>query len=523
MASTGFVIFFLFFGFIDNAICDESNKNNAEIYTMGHAPTTLLHVDSTSRAQDLAKLSKLNVYRRLTGSSHSEIAAKINKHVASHSSVKSVVPCSDLDASSVVALASKLLPYVDKSMGSSLPEDDGRQVYLNLDRVDEHQVESSAYRNALCAEVVKLWAHHISRSVKDTPQVPVLQYVIPSLPVLAPGFNRTDLIEEQFYAGKSITCIAGHSAAQMDGSDTQYMPDVPDRGPDFDPAFGPAGFGSGEPEVAPDWPNWPNTFHWKGTGYGPYPFWQFGFSDKGWDDGWVVNESFADGVYDGADLEVWHSTALQATKFYHNLCRWEWIGFKELGHDPCVALHLNTYGETGKWYLFSADSKNRSADDRFCCDASFTGHQGAFGLGTINRKFMENMKYFGEEDFRGRYYTGRAKLYILSMIFRNSTDICPWCEEMPQLPIDVWYETTLEGKPLRIGELGQDIAVDGYLHDTDLPLIYEEMDLNTLESPDAFDDSVFQIPNVCSTNLHSCAPGRDNRENWGQDLQQSSH
>merc|ERR1712137_836818 len=163
------------------------------------------------------------------------------------------------------------------------------------------------------------------------------------------------------YAGKSITCIAGHSAAEVDGSDTSYMPPVPDEGP-----FGPEGPGSSAVPDAPDWPNWPNTFHWKGSGYGPYPFWQFGFSDKGLDDGWVVNESFADGVYDGADIEVWHSTALQATKFYHDTCRWEWIGFKEYGRQPCVALQLNTYGTTGVWYLATADAKTRAPDEKFC-------------------------------------------------------------------------------------------------------------------------------------------------------------
>merc|ERR1712137_453559 len=307
----------------------------------------------------------------------------------------------------------------------------------------------------------------------------------------------------------SITCIAGHSAAEVDGSDTSYMPPVPDDGP-----FGPEVPGSSSvPDITPDWPNWPSTFHWKGAGYGPYPFWQFGFSDKGLDDGWVVNESFAEGVYDGADIEVWHSTSLQATKFYHASCRREWLGYKDHGHEPCVAYQLNTFGPNGQWYLATADAKTRAPDEKFCCNSRFDGVQ-IVGLGTINRNF-KNMKYFGEEDFNGRYYTGRSKLYIMSMAY-GKNDLCPECQYMPELPIDVWYETTLDGKPLRFGELGQDIKLDGYLHDTDLPLIYEEMDITTLES-DPIDDSVFKIPTKCSTTVHTCYPGRDNRENYGQD------
>jgi len=466
---------------------------SAEINTVA---TTLLHVEYPRQAQDLSRLRKLNTYRRLTGSTHSEIAAKINKYVASHSSVSNVIPCSNLDAASVVALASKLKPYIDESLASAFPEDDGRQVYLNLDKVDEKQIGSSAYRNALCAEVVKLWAHHVSKASKETPQLPVFQYVIPSLPVLAPEFNRTSVSEELYHANKSITCIAGHSAAEIDGSDTNVT------------------------NATLDWPNWPSTFHWKGTGFGPYPFWQFGFSDAGLVDGWVVNESFADGVYDGADLEVWHSTRLQATKFYHALCRWEWLGFKKLGHQPCVAYQLNTYGLNGMWYLATADAKTRAPDDKFCCNATCTGPP-TLGLGTINRKFVENMKFFGEQDYNGRYFSGRSKLYILSMIYGNNT-LCPECQFAPALPIDVWYETTLDGRPLRFGELGQDIKVDGYLRDTDLPLIYEEMDITTLDS-DPIDESVFKIPITCFTNGHTCSPGRDTRENWGQDLVDNTH
>jgi len=177
-----------------------------------------------------------------------------------------------------------------------------------------------------------------------------------------------------------------------------------------------------------------------------------------------------------------------------------------------VGLQLYTYSPKGKWFLFTVDPSTKKTDGRFCCDATCSGRNGQYGLGTINRKFMDNMKYVGEENFHGLFYEGKAKLYIMSMIFRTKTDICPECDEMPQLPIDVWLETDPVGRPLRFGELGQDIELNGYLHDTDLPLIYEEMNPNSFNLSYVLPDSVFEVPKVCLTNTHSCAPGRDNRE-----------
>jgi len=172
---------------------------------------------------------------------------------------------------------------------------------------------------------------------------------------------------------------------------------------------------------------------------------------------------------------------------------------------------LNKFGRNGQWYLYTADKQTKSADERFCCESTWINFNGLH-LGTINRKFIDNLIYVGEADFSGDYYEGRSKRYVLAMDFAGLE--CPECGDEPTLPINIFYETTLEGRPLRFGEWGQSLEVDGYLHDTDLPLMYEEMDPSSWDdvSMQTFTSNVFKVPNVCLTDYHGCKPGRANRE-----------
>jgi len=178
---------------------------------------------------------------------------------------------------------------------------------------------------------------------------------------------------------------------------------------------------------------------------------------------------------------------------------------------PCVGLMLGKFSHTGEWYMYTADSETKSTDENFCCQSTWIQNDG-MQLGTINRKFMDDMIYIGEADYTGDYYTGRSKRYIMAMDFRGAA--CPECEAEPILPINVFYETDLQGRPLRFGEWGQELVFDGYLRDTDLPMMYEEMDPTSWddEGMQRFSNSVFDIPQVCHTDLHGCRPGRVNRE-----------
>jgi len=68
-------------------------------------------------------------------------------------------------------------------------------------------------RDALCAETMKLWAHHIDKAVKDSPTT---ELVLPSHPVHdfeAMGLDITEMAIEARQYNKSLSCVAGHSAA----------------------------------------------------------------------------------------------------------------------------------------------------------------------------------------------------------------------------------------------------------------------------------------------------------------------
>merc|ERR1712063_189826 len=122
------------------------------------------------------------------------------------------------------------------------------------------------------------------------------------------------------------------------------------------------------------------------------------------------------------------------------------------------------------------------------------------------------MIYVGEADYIGDYYRGRSKRYIMAMNFTHQG--CPECGDEPTLPINVFYETDMEGRPLRFGEWGRYNTLELPLQDEDLPLIYEEMDPESFadKSMQKFPDSVFDVPSVCVTEAHGCHPGRANRE-----------
>jgi hypothetical protein len=277
------------------ANCDEKMCSAAEEVN-DHSSTLLVSVQSTvedlERQQSKRSIAHRSSYYGLVGSSHSEIAAKINKFTSSHKSVSSVVPCSQLSAAEIASLASRLRVFTDTSMKHFFPEDDGRQVHLAPWEIPRFEEDSKTRRVAQCAETVKLWAHHVPSSTKTSS----LNIVLPSLPA---QFEMSDLTvngliaEAQLY-NKSVSCVAGHTVKdiELDQSTSQ------------DP-------------YAYDWPHWPSITHFRAKGHGPYPFWQFG---RGFvQDGWVLNESYSTpSLYQpGTDMEVWHNTPKKEAKFYH--------------------------------------------------------------------------------------------------------------------------------------------------------------------------------------------------------------
>jgi len=343
--------------------------------------------------------------------------------------------------------------------------------------------DSPRLHDLQCAETMKLWAHHIPTSAKNDLSV---QVTLPAVPI----FNEEELFEELHEANKSLSCVAGHSVFDLGTLE------------DEDQGFG-----------VTDWPHWPRKINFRAKAYGPYPFWQFGTDYiSGYVPQWSVSQTYAE-IYGGADLEVWHNTRIRATKFYHAQCMWDYVGYGEVGQGPCIGMQFGVYDTiahpeepVGKWLLFTANSSTKSSDGVFCCSATL-GAQFGSNLGTINRKFTDNMKYVGKVDHHGYFYDGPAKQYALVM------DVPPGRTfEGPTLPLEVWYETDMQDKPLRFAEIGRNSTFfnDYVLRSSYLPYIYEEMDPTSFR--ENFSDSVFEIPEICNAKtLPQCVPGPQNR------------
>lgn len=207
-------------------------------------------------------------------------------------------------------------------------------------------------------------------------------------------------------------------------------------------------------------------------------------------------------------MEVWQSAPFRATKFFHHLCNFSYVGYPEVKSNGCVGLQLGSFDKNATWYLYTADPNTKEADGKFCCEATAQGSSGD-RLGALNHKFMDHMKYIGVVDHESPFYRGKAKRYVNKMSTPR-TFLCPSCVDEPTLPLDVWYETDMDDRPLRFGELGTDLVIDGHLHDEDLPLVYEDFDpssfLDTAEQH--FPDTVFKVPDVCESHF-GCHVGRE--------------
>lgn len=455
-------------------VCRSVSQSLGKGEDFAHSDTHLLHVTVNS-----AKAPERSSYYTLTGISHAEVAAKINRYAATHPSVHTLIPCEDLSSAEVAVLASQLRRFIEKDIQQSLAEDDGRQIHMNPWEVSG---EDEAYRDAQCAETMKLWAHHIHGSFKR----PSMNATIPSLPAVN---EFTKLMTARLLVNgtykQSMSCVAGHTVKALEMNEQTNETEL----------------------IAEDWPHWPYVTHYRALAYGPYPFWQFGPPPSS---DWKFNESYSSIYKTGQPLEVWHNTFRKATKFYHRSCDMSLVGFDWLGVRPCVMLMFDAFGVNGTWYLYTADNETMASDGQFCCDSTWQNKNGLH-LGTINRKFMDEMIFLETGDFEGEYYNGSSKKYILAMSLPGKG--CPECFDEPVLPINVFYETDLKGRPLRFGEWGQNLSLHGYLRDIDLPLLYEEFDPESFanDGMQQFNDSVFDLPRQCLTDLFGCHPGRQSR------------
>jgi len=231
----------------------------------------------------------------LSGRDHREIADKINAHVSKqHGLVKS---CSDHTLLELNDQIRALFPHLNTVLQAAYSEGDGRvrrfESLAQYEAAWAAEVDSNALREAKCAEVLMLWAHHVSESSKRS-----LNQVLPTLPV----YNASMAVESKTYA-EATSCVTGH--AMVTGGDTTR---------------------------SHDWPNWPEELHYTAKGHGAYPFWWGGGSDSG-----------------TADMEVWWSEKFGAEKFYHSQC----TGQSSWLNGPCTHLMFASGTNAGQAYLYT--------------------------------------------------------------------------------------------------------------------------------------------------------------------------
>lgn len=104
--------------------------------------------------------------------------------------------------------------------------------------------------------------------------------------------------------------------------------------------------------------------------------------------------------------------------------------------------------------------------------------------------FMDNMTLSGEMDFKGDFYTGKVKKYILQL---------PDTEAVKYF----WYLTTPEGLPVEQGEGGLPNSDDKPTSDGKGITIWHEYNTSSFESV-TLDSSVFAVPEICKNTYTSC-------------------
>lgn len=288
-----------------------------------------------------------------------------------------------------------------------------------------------------------LWSHHVPKIGKDTLQ----DITLPKLP----EFNFQRMKQNPSVAARyssSFSCVTGHNQKSDSTSDHK-------------------------------WPHWPEEVHYHGMGHGAYPFWM-GPSGSG----------------GHAPLEVWWSEKQHAEKFYHSSC-----GMSEAGASKDGACyHLMTGVQPSPTaYLYTA------AED-FCCVSGPTSSVAAQNASLSARRlqsgsveklaaptsdFMDLMTESGTMDFKGDFYTGTVKKYIMQL---------PDTEAVSYF----WYLTTPEGLPVEQGEGGLPSPDDKPTQPGAGILIWHEYNTTSFESV-TIDPSVFAVPTICKNTYTSCA------------------
>jgi len=111
-------------------------------------------------------------------------------------------------------------------------------------------------------------------------------------------------------------------------------------------------------------------------------------------------------------------------------------------------------------------------------------------LSAVQSDFMDLMTESGEMDFKGDFYSGKVKKYIMQL---------PDSEPVTYF----WYLTTPEGLPVEQGEGGGPSAKDNPPSEGKGILLWHEYNTSSVESV-SIDPTIFSVPAVCKKTYMSC-------------------
>merc|ERR1712217_643929 len=295
------------------------------------------------------------------GSEPDHIATRLNKHLTKLANTK-VKACFSHSLSELRDILVRFWEQKSEHLSEQYSVKDGRS-FTHKD-VEGFEVAwkslggGPASLSAACADVAKLFVHHLTQSAREA----LLKDTSVSVPLVEP-YDPVHASQGDAYA-KSLTCVAGHNMTKR--------------------------------TYDHNWPHWPAEAHYYGYGHGAYPFWQGAGSGTG-----------------DPYLEVWYSQTRFAEKLYHNNCATsELSGYSK--NVPCYHMMLGAEPNP-EAYLWTKD-------EDYCCKAEASnslrfppGPSGAGGMTAPQADFRDTMNYVGSGSFSGHFYKGEVKKYTLEL------------------------------------------------------------------------------------------------------------
>lgn len=313
-------------------------------------------------ALDLLRARKSTPGQAYVASEPGHIATRLNMHLATLANSK-VKACLSHSLRELREILSVLWMKKSNVLADQYALKDGR----SFPHADVEGFEAAwnslgggaASLSAACADVAKLFVHHLTQSAREA----LLNDPAVSVPLLEP-YDPVHASQGKAYA-QSLTCVVGHNMTKR--------------------------------TYDHNWPHWPAEAHYYGYGHGAYPFWQGGGSGTG-----------------SPDLEVWYSQTRFAEKLFHNNCATsELSGYSKttscyhlmLGAEPNPVAYVYT-----KNLDYCCKAESASSRLRFP-----PGPGGGGGMTAPQADFMDTMTYTGTGSYSGHYYTGSVKKYTLQL------------------------------------------------------------------------------------------------------------